>query len=129
MSDSHSQASGPAGAAEPAPAEAMPTPPSGPLFVQITLQARPGRTEAAEQALAKIVTPTRANPDCLEFRVLRYRDDPRAFTLLEHWTSMEATDKHGESDYMAEYLAARDENFEVLSVAFIHELQPPTPTP
>ncbi|MFF0227005.1 putative quinol monooxygenase [Streptomyces sp. NPDC004629] len=127
MSDDHSQASGPADSAEQAPAEAMPTPPPGPLFVQIELQARPGRTDAAERALEKIVAPTRANPDCLEFRVLRYRDDPRAFTLLEHWTSMEATDVHGESDYMAEYMAAREENFGVLSVAFIHELLPAAP--
>ncbi|MGW2511517.1 putative quinol monooxygenase [Streptomyces scopuliridis] len=113
-----------AGSAEPAATEAMPAPPSGPLFVEIKLGARPGRTETAEQALQKIIAPTRANPGCLEFRVLRYRDDPRAFTLLEHWTSMAATDAHGESEYMADYLATREENFEVLSVSFIHELQP-----
>lgn len=124
MPDSRTHASKPAGSAEPAPADALPTPPSGALFVEIKLQARPGRTETGEQALKKIVAPTRANPDCLEFRVLRYRDDPRAFTLLEHWTSMAATDAHGESDYMADYLATREENFEVLSVSFIHELQP-----
>ncbi|GAA1003627.1 hypothetical protein Aple_004280 [Acrocarpospora pleiomorpha] len=126
MSDIRSQSSAPA---EHALAEGMPVPPSGALFVQIKLQARPGRTEAAEQAIEKIITPTRANPDCLEFRVLRYRDDPRAFTLLEHWTSMKATDAHGESDYMADYLATREDNFEVLSVDFIHELQPPIPAP
>ncbi|EDY45840.1 putative quinol monooxygenase [Streptomyces sp. SPB074] len=102
----------------------MPTPPAGPLFAVIRLRARPGRAEAAERALRRIIAPTRANPDCLEFRVLRDRDDPRAFTLLEHWTSRAATDAHGESDCMTGYLATREENFEVLSVSFVHALQP-----
>ena len=84
---------------------------------------------AAQRALEKITGPTRANPDCLELRVFQDRDDPRSFTLLEHWVSLEANMAHGKRDYMAEYMAAKNEIFEDISGDFVQELHPPTPMP
>jgi quinol monooxygenase YgiN len=100
---------------------------SEPLVVLVKLQARPDKIAAAERALEKIADPTRANPDCLEFRIFRDRDDPQSFTLLEHWISLEANMAHGQRDYMAEYMATKTEIFEDISGDFVDELHPPKP--
>ncbi len=121
MSDTPTQSSAPAGHA--APPKDYP----GPLVVLVRLRTRPDQVDAAQQALEKITEPTRANPDCLEFRVLHDRDDPRSFTLLEHWVSLEANTAHGKRDYMAEYTATKNDIFEDISGDFVHELHPPTP--
>ena len=36
---------------------------------------------------------------------------------------------HGKRDYMAEYMAAKNEIFEDISGDFVQELHPPTPMP
>ncbi|WP_327232986.1 antibiotic biosynthesis monooxygenase [Streptomyces sp. NBC_01317] len=124
MSDALSQAPETADTAAPG---ALLGPYPGPLVVLVKLRTRPDKITAARQALEKITEPTRANPDCLELRVFQDRDDPRSFTLLEHWTSLEANQAHAARDYMAEYMAAKDEIFEDISGEFIQELDPPTP--
>ncbi|WP_460067973.1 putative quinol monooxygenase [Streptomyces sp. YKOK-I1] len=97
----------------------------GPVVFLVRLRARRDKIEAAEQALKKIVGPIRANPDCLEFRILWDRDDPHSFTLLEHWVSVEAVMAHGQRDYMAEYVATKDLIFEETSGEFVQEIHPP----
>jgi quinol monooxygenase YgiN len=101
----------------------------GPLVVLVKLHTRSDKIDAAQRALEKITEPTRANPDCLEFRVFQDRDDPRSFTLLEHWVSLEANVAHGQRDYMAEYLATKNDIFEDISGDFILELHPPKQLP
>jgi quinol monooxygenase YgiN len=97
----------------------------GPLVVLVRLQARTGKADAAQQALEKITDPTRANPDCVEFRVLQDKDDPHSFTLLEHWVSLEANAAHGKCDYMAEYMATKNDIFEDIDGQFVQEIRPP----
>lgn len=118
-----------ADAAHVADAEQTPTPKDypGPLVVLVKLRARPDKITAAERALEEISEPSRANPDCLEFRILQDRDDPRSFTLLEHWVSLEANAAHGRRDYMARYMATKNEIFEDISGDFVRELHPPKP--
>ena len=116
----------PAQSAEPAAHAAPPKDYPGPLVVMVKLRTRPDQVTAALQALEKITEPTRANPDCLEFRVLHDRDEPRSFTLLEHWVSLEANMAHGRRDYMAEYMATKNDIFEDISGDFVHEVHPPT---
>ncbi|WPB88135.1 putative quinol monooxygenase [Streptomyces malaysiensis] len=102
----------------------LPQDSSGPVVAVIRLRARPGQTETAERALLKIVDPIRANPDCVEFRILRDRHDAHVFTLLEHWVSLEATVAHGKRDYMAEYAAAKNDIFEDIAPSLVEEVHP-----
>jgi quinol monooxygenase YgiN len=89
------------------------------LSVIVRLHARPGNTDAAERALEKITDPTRANPDRLEFRILQDLDDPRSFTLLERWGSLQANRAHAQRDYRA----TKDEIFETIDGEFAQEIQ------
>lgn len=121
MSDTTADSPAPADARQPLSSEKYP----GPLVVLIRLHARAGKADAAQQALEKITDPIRANPDCLEFRIFQDRDDPQSFTLLEHWISLDANMAHGRRDYMAEYMATKDELFEDLDGQFVQEILPP----
>jgi hypothetical protein len=85
-------------------ADAPPKEHPGPLVVLVKLHTRPDKIAAAKRALEKITEPTRANP-----------------------VSLEANMAHGQRDYMAEYMATKNEIFEDISGDFIHELHPPTP--
>jgi quinol monooxygenase YgiN len=85
-----------------------------PVCVIVPGRARPDQIEQVKTALMKIADPTRANPDCLDFRVYQNRYDPQSFVLWERWVSEQALLDHGKSDYMAEYNAQKDRLFESL---------------
>jgi len=97
---------------------------TGPIVFMVLLRARPDKIEAAERALEKIADPTRANPDCQEFRIFQDHADPHLFTLLEHWVSPQAVMAHGRRDYMAEYMATKDSIFEDVSGEHVQEVHP-----
>jgi hypothetical protein len=44
--------------------------------------------------------------------------------LLERWVSFEANVAHGERDYVAEYMATKDEIFESIGGDFLGEIHP-----
>ncbi|WP_433722432.1 putative quinol monooxygenase [Nocardia sp. CA-129566] len=117
MSDTHSGVTARAAAASPKH--------PGPLVMLVRVHARPDQIDVAQRALEKIAGPTRANPDCLEFRIFQDRDDPQSFTLLEHWVSLEANIEHGKRDYMAEYIATKDLIFDAFRGEFVQEICPP----
>ena len=95
------------------------------ILVIINLRAKQGYIETARAALMKITDPIRINPDCFEFRVYQDQQDPQNFTLWERWVSKEALFSHGKRDYMAEYMALKDEIFEEPSGGFYQELHAP----
>jgi quinol monooxygenase YgiN len=92
------------------------------VSIMIRLRARPGQVHRANVAFMKIADPIRANPDCLEFRVYQDRDDPQSFVLWERWVSEEALFAHGKRDYMAEYMAEKDQIFESIDGEFLQEI-------
>lgn len=94
-----------------------------PVFILVKALARPDKIEAAKQAFAQITGPIRANPDCLDFHVYYDRHDPRSFTLLERWVSEAAVMAHGKQAYIADYMAQKDELFELLVGSFLEELK------
>jgi quinol monooxygenase YgiN len=95
-----------------------------PLSIIVRGHARPDQIEQAKLALKEIADPTRANTDCLEFRMYQDRDDPRSFILWERWASEEALWAHGDRDYMAEYNAQKDKIFESIGGEFLQEIHP-----
>jgi quinol monooxygenase YgiN len=94
------------------------------LLVMIHPRAKEGKVDAAIAALEMITAPSRANPDCLELRVFQDNDNPRNFTLIERWVSMDAVVAHGKRDYMSEYNATKDDIFESLEGDFLREIDP-----
>ncbi|MCB8873667.1 putative quinol monooxygenase [Acidisoma silvae] len=93
------------------------------FIVIVTPRARPDKVDSARHALEAIAEPTRANPDCYEFRIFQDKNDLQSFTLIERWVSLDAVLVHGRRDYMAEYMALKDDIFETPPRGkFFHEL-------
>jgi len=92
------------------------------IRIIINGHARLDQIEHAKAALLKIIAPIRANPDCVEFRVYQDQHEPQLFVLWEEWISEDALIAHGKRDYMAEYMAQKDNIFERLNGNFLQEI-------
>jgi len=121
LSDPASNMSGPSttsGSEQPVPRVRDPRP----VCVIVNCRARLDKIEQAKVALMKIDDPIRANSDCLDFRVYEDREDPQSFVLWERWVSEDALLAHSKRDYMAEYMAQKDDMFENIGGGFYQEI-------
>lgn len=55
---------------------------------------RPEQAEAFEQLFLAYVEPSRAEPGCIEYHMLRDAQDPTLFIFYEVWASPEALAEH-----------------------------------
>jgi len=62
------------------------------LIVIASAKAKPGKKKELEQALRDVAAPTRAQPGCVAFRVLRVKGTPSTVNGFERWASA----AHGE---------------------------------
>jgi quinol monooxygenase YgiN len=56
--------------------------------------------------LSKLVTATRAEEGCIEYRLYQDNDDPSVFIFYENWENMACLDRHLNSDHFTSYVAA-----------------------
>ncbi|QXE87394.1 antibiotic biosynthesis monooxygenase [Geomonas nitrogeniifigens] len=56
--------------------------------------------------LLKLITPTRAEKGCLEYRLHQDNDNPAVFTFYENWESLACLDSHMNSNHFSSYVAA-----------------------
>lgn len=94
------------------------------LTVVVRLQTTTDHLTAATKVLADLIKPTRANPDCDEFRVLQDTNNQLQFTLIEQWHSIDAVKAHGASDYMQTFMAQKTLLFPVSNSEIVTEYQP-----
>ncbi|WP_194790020.1 putative quinol monooxygenase [Pseudomonas sp. UFMG81] len=82
--------------------------------VAFILQAktRPEMAEAFEQLFRPFVEPSRQEPGCIEYHMLRDKADPSLFVFFEVWASQAALDVHSALPHMAEFFAKRMEYLE-----------------
>ena len=64
------------------------------LIVLATAKAKPGKEAELERALRDVAGPTRKQPGCVEFRLLRRKDDGATLVGYERWASEAAHDEH-----------------------------------
>lgn len=55
---------------------------------------RPEQAEAFERLFRAYVGPSRAEPGCIEYHMLRDREDPTLFIFYEVWASQAALAEH-----------------------------------
>lgn len=65
-----------------------------PLNFLAFFTAKPGQADALEAVLLDLVAPTRAEAECVNYDLHRFRDDPARYVLYEGWTSQAALDAH-----------------------------------
>ncbi|GAB6406524.1 putative quinol monooxygenase [Pseudomonas sp. MHK4] len=73
---------------------------------------RPEKSDAFEAFFSSFVEASRAEPGCIEYHMLRDKQDPTLFIFYEIWQSQEHLDVHSNLPHMKQFLAQRDEYLE-----------------
>lgn len=79
--------------------------PTDPVFVIARVVASPGAAEALRAVLASLIAPTRAEAGCIQYDLLRDREDPGVFTFVEAWADDAALDAHFETPHFRDAAA------------------------
>ncbi len=64
---------------------------------------KPEQADAFEQLFRSYVEPSRAEPGCIEYHMLRDAQDPTLFIFYEVWASPEAFELHVALPHMCEF--------------------------
>ncbi|WP_157017261.1 putative quinol monooxygenase [Mesorhizobium xinjiangense] len=83
------------------------------LTVIAHLRALDGQIEETRAFLQGLITPTRAEPGCVEYWLHQDNEDPAEFTCYENWTSRAEWDKHMEMPHLKEFTKVKDKLFEL----------------
>lgn len=70
------------------------------LTVIAHLRALDGRIDETRAFLSGLITPTRAEPGCIEYWLHQDNEDPAEFTFYENWTNRAEWDKHMEMPHL-----------------------------
>ena len=68
---------------------------------------RPEKAEAFEALFRAYVEPSRAEPGCIEYHMLRDQEDPTLFIFYEIWESQAHLDVHSSLPHMREFFDNR----------------------
>lgn len=66
--------------------------------------------DSVKTELLKLITPTRQEEGCLEYRLHQDSEDPSVFIFYENWQNMACLDRHMNSAHFKNYLAAVGDN-------------------
>ncbi|WP_434708434.1 antibiotic biosynthesis monooxygenase [Pseudomonas sp. R1-1] len=88
---------------------------------------RPERAEAFEALFSAYVEPSRAEPGCIEYHMLRDKEDPTLFIFYEIWESQAHLDEHSNLPHMKDFFDRRMEYLERdFDIRPIDMLSPPS---
>lgn len=76
---------------------------------------RPEKAEAFETLFRAYVEPSRAEPGCIEYHMLRDKQDPTLFIFYEIWQSQTHLDVHSNLPHMQQF---RDQRMDYLEQDF-----------
>ena len=68
---------------------------------------RPEKADAFEALFRAYVEPSRAEPGCIEYHMLRDKQDPSLFVFYEIWASKAALDVHSALPHMQQFFENR----------------------
>lgn len=68
---------------------------------------RPEKAEAFEALFRAYVEPSRAEPGCIEYHMLRDKEDPTLFIFYEIWESQAHLDVHSNLPHMRDFFDNR----------------------
>lgn len=92
--------------------------------VVATYVSKEGEAGDLIEHLQAMMGPTRAEPGCQVYRVIRSNDDPNTFVLFEIYDDEEAFKAHASSDHFEQHIRGGAWNLlESRSVVFGSELQ------
>jgi len=81
---------------------------------------RPEQAEAFAALFHAYVEPSRAEPGCIEYHMLRDQQDPTLFIFYEIWASQADLDRHSNLPHMQAFFARRmdylERDFEIRQI-------------
>ncbi|WP_053152035.1 putative quinol monooxygenase [Pseudomonas sp. Pf153] len=84
---------------------------------------RPEKAEAFEALFRAYVEPSRAEPGCIEYHMLRDQEDPTLFIFYEIWQSQAHLDVHSNLPHMKQFFEHRmdylERDFEIRRVEML----------
>lgn len=93
------------------------------IGVIATFIAKPEFEQDVEQALRKIVAPSRIDDGCEDYALYRDQKNTQRFYILERWNDEEVLELHQKQEHFKELLAALDGKLESLDVQTLDALQ------
>lgn len=95
------------------------------LTIIAHIKAKPAMEQRMQQDLLGLLAPTRSEPGCITFDLLRDIKDPTVFILYENWESQAAIDAHFEKPYVKQVLQAYEVTLaEPIAVNFLSKIEP-----
>ena len=76
------------------------------LYVFARFHSKPGLEDLVEREIAKVLGPTRSEPECLGVNMFRSVRDDRLFYIHSKWQSEDAFDRHGELPHTKAFVDA-----------------------
>ncbi|MBM3107358.1 MAG: putative quinol monooxygenase [Pseudomonas sp.] len=80
---------------------------SEPYGFILKAKTHPEKAEAFEALFRAYVQPSRAEPGCIEYHMLRDKEDPSLFVFYEIWASKAALDVHSALPHMQAFFDKR----------------------
>ncbi|HWD30226.1 putative quinol monooxygenase [Pseudomonas caricapapayae] len=80
---------------------------SEPYGFILKAKTHPHKAEAFEALFRAYVEPSRAEPGCIEYHMLRDKEDPSLFVFYEIWASKAALDVHSALPHMQQFFENR----------------------
>ena len=75
------------------------------LFIFARFHARAGNEAALEEAMQRVVVPTREEAGCLGIQLFRSMRDPRLFYIQSRWADEAAFDLHAMLPHTIEFIS------------------------
>lgn len=75
------------------------------LHLLAMFTAKPDRAEELRELLEGLIEPTRAEDGCLDYRLMRDRENARKFVFVEEWIDEAALARHFETEHLRTALA------------------------
>ncbi|WP_447783473.1 putative quinol monooxygenase [Pseudomonas germanica] len=86
---------------------------------------RPEKAEAFEALFRAYVEPSRAEPGCIEYHMLRDKEDPTLFIFYEIWASQAHLDVHSNLPHMKAFFERRmdylERDFDIRQIEMLSE--------
>lgn len=87
-----------------------------------TFVAKPETAEQVEEALRKVVAPSRIDDGCDDYALHRDQENSRCYYMLERWDDADALERHQQQEHFKTLINALEGKLESLDVKVMDNL-------
>lgn len=87
-----------------------------------TFVAKQEAAKQVEEALRKVVAPSRIDDGCEDYALHRDQENPLCFYMLERWVDAEALERHQEQEHFKSLISALEGSLDTLDVKVLDNI-------